>query len=191
MTTRTERCKSLVAAIETLSQTEIEEMFKMIHKRHKDYTRNNNGVFINLTWVNEELLQDLENYVCFCIRSRSELQKFESLCDVLNSNSKTARTIDDAEYTDTLGTQQTTHPMHPTQQQTATNVHDENVTENVMEGESLGVTEDVAVDEERTPYRMSSSARFTMLKKRYSKQMNEYLHEYESDLKPDRYVYTT
>ena len=187
MTTRTERCKSLVAAIETLSQTEIEEMFKMIHKRHKDYTRNNNGVFINLTWVNEELLQDLENYVCFCIRSRSELQKFESLCDVLNS--KTARCIDDAKYIDTLDTldtQQTTQ-----QQQTVTLVHDENVSENVLEGESLGVTEDVAVDEERTPYRMSSSARFTMLKKRYSKQMNEYLHEYESDLKPDRYVYTT
>ena len=64
-------------------------MFKMIHKRHKDYTRNNNGVFINLTWVNEDLLNDLENYVRFCTCSRTELRKFESLCDVLNSSMKT------------------------------------------------------------------------------------------------------
>ena len=62
-----ERCKKLVSAVENISQNEMEEIFKMIHNYGCNYTRNNNGLFVNLTWIPEELLIKLEKYVNFCI----------------------------------------------------------------------------------------------------------------------------
>lgn len=82
--THIERCKQLATVVETLSQTETDELFKIIHTRHQGYTRNNNGIFLNLTWLDEQTIRCIEDYVTFCTRSRTELQKFESLCDVLS-----------------------------------------------------------------------------------------------------------
>jgi hypothetical protein len=81
---KNERCKQLISSVENVSQNEIEEIFKMIHSHGCDYTRNNNGLFINLTWIPDELLEELEQYVKFCNRSQTELKKYESICDVLN-----------------------------------------------------------------------------------------------------------
>jgi hypothetical protein len=71
---KNERCKQLIASIENISQNEMEEIFKMIHNHGCDYTRNNNGLFINLTWIPDELLKELEQYVKFCNRSQTELR---------------------------------------------------------------------------------------------------------------------
>lgn len=82
----TERCRKLVSTIQQLEKTEIEELFKLLHANGCRYTSNNHGVFLNLTWLSEEILQKIETYVAFCVRSRHEVQKYESLCDVLNRN---------------------------------------------------------------------------------------------------------
>ena len=65
-----DRCKQLVNIVKKLSKTETEELFKMIHKNIKNYTRNNNGVFINLAWVDNDILEKIEQYVHFCSSSR-------------------------------------------------------------------------------------------------------------------------
>lgn len=85
----TDRCKKLVATIQQLEQTELQELFKMLHTNGCKYTTNNHGVFINLSWLNDDTLKKIETYVAFCTRSRNEVQKYESLCDVLNSGIKT------------------------------------------------------------------------------------------------------
>lgn len=82
---RVERCKRIAAAVETLSQTETEELFRIIHKHRFDYTRNNHGVFINLSWVPDAVLKQMEEYIEFCHQSKHELKRYESLCDALNS----------------------------------------------------------------------------------------------------------
>lgn len=79
-----ERRKKLVSAVEKLSDTELEELFKMIHSNGCNYTKNNNGIFLNLAWIDEELLNKLEKYIEFCNKSRIEIKMYESLCDVLN-----------------------------------------------------------------------------------------------------------
>lgn len=79
-----DRCKRIVSAIETLSETEVEELFRMIHRNNYNYTKNNHGVFINLSWIPEHMISLMEKYVEFCHRSKVELQKYESICDVLN-----------------------------------------------------------------------------------------------------------
>lgn len=82
----TERCRKLVATIQQLEKTEVEELFKMLHANGCRYTANNHGVFMNLSWMPDETLQKIETYVAFCVRSKNEVQKYESLCDVLNRN---------------------------------------------------------------------------------------------------------
>lgn len=79
-----ERCKKLVNDIRHLSQVEVEEIFKIIHESKCGYTRNNNGIFVNLAWLDHDIIDRVEKYVCFCTKSQTELTKYESLCDVLN-----------------------------------------------------------------------------------------------------------
>ena len=80
-----ERCRKIAAAVETLSQTESEELFRILHKHRFDYTRNNHGVFINLSWVPDVVLSQMEEYIQFCHQSKHELRKYESICDALNT----------------------------------------------------------------------------------------------------------
>jgi hypothetical protein len=78
-----DRCKQLVASIQLLSITEKEELFKLLYKYKCDYTQNNNGVFINLSWCNSELLDIIDHFIHFCARSQNELGKVESQCKEL------------------------------------------------------------------------------------------------------------
>jgi hypothetical protein len=80
-----ERCRKIVHNIDTLSQNEVEELFRMIHRNNYTYTRNNHGVFINLSWIPEDMVVLMENYIEFCHRSKVELQRYESICDVLTT----------------------------------------------------------------------------------------------------------
>lgn len=84
MSMELERCKKLVADISVLSQVEVEEIFKIVHDSKCDYTKNNNGIFVNLAWLPNDILERLERYVRFCNESKKELIRYESLCDVLN-----------------------------------------------------------------------------------------------------------
>lgn len=130
-----ERRRRLVNAVEKLSETEIEELFKMIHNCGCNYTKNNNGIFLNLAWIDEELLQKLEKYIEFCNKSCIEIKKYESLCDVLNLK------LHNKELSEIETTKQTTV-------KTQNQVFDAN-------------DDDVK--------KMSSSAKFMLFKKKYSK----------------------
>jgi hypothetical protein len=81
-----ERCKRIVAAIQMLEHTEMLELFKILHADKCEYTRNNNGVFINLSWLSEDTLTKIERHIAFCTKSQNEVQHYESICDVLNKN---------------------------------------------------------------------------------------------------------
>ena len=137
-----DRFKKLVTDIQGLSQVETEEIFKIVHESSCDYTKNNNGIFVNLAWLSEDTIQKLERYVKFCVASKQELTKYESLCDVLNH-----RMI---EYIDDFPEVQASC-LGPTP--TVSSSQDENLHMNDSSS------------------RVSSSLRYYLLKKRYSKQM--------------------
>ena len=157
-----QRCKSLVSAVEKLSSTEVDEMFKLIHKRNTTYTRNNNGVFLNLSWLDEATLTYLEDYVKFCSRSHIELLKFESICDVLNSKNK----LKISSNTSDISTIDTN--------------------EGVLA--SACVEESVEEDIEENVTKISASARYALFKKRYAKQGIDVICDHENDLKPEPFV---
>jgi hypothetical protein len=77
-------CKNIQNSVSQLTNVEIIELFKIILATGENYTKNNNGVFINLNWLNEDTLEKLNNYILFCIKSQNEITKYELMKSLLN-----------------------------------------------------------------------------------------------------------
>lgn len=83
---RQEICNNIKIRIANLSQNEIEEIFKIIYKNNNNYSKNNNGVFINLSWLDMDTINKIDNYINFCIKSHNEINKYEVICNMLNDS---------------------------------------------------------------------------------------------------------
>ena len=71
-----ELCKKIKEELGNLNQNELEEVFKIIYKTNNNYSKNNDGVIINLSWINEDILNQIYNYIIFCIKSHNEINKY-------------------------------------------------------------------------------------------------------------------
>jgi|SRR5210317_244745 hypothetical protein len=72
-----ETAKRIEQLISKLSDTQMCELFKVFKKNKCSYTINSNGVFLNLSWLSEEALIDIEKYIIFCIESTNKLNEYE------------------------------------------------------------------------------------------------------------------
>jgi translation elongation factor EF-G len=86
-------CKYINDEIKQLNKNEIEEIFKLIHDNNVTYTKNSNGIFVNLSWIDIDILYKIEKYIIFCINSHIENKKHEILKNELSSNITTNNTI--------------------------------------------------------------------------------------------------
>lgn len=164
-----ERCKKVVNAIRDLGQNEIEELFKLIHKEQCHYTKTIHGIFFNLSWVSEETMQKIEQFISFCHTNNRELDRYESLCDVLN---------------------------HKLYEGAKTSNNDQNQNQNQKQGKSLqrvrqrpinATEQEDSECKKNIQTKVSSSMRFYLLKKRFSKPIIM-TTTYENDLMPEEYV---
>lgn len=92
-----EMCKYIQNNISKLCQTENDEIFKILYKNKSTYTQNNNGIFVNLNWIDEDILNQIYNYVCFCLKSQSEINKYEIMKNKLNDDTFNKDKNDDKE----------------------------------------------------------------------------------------------
>ena len=92
---RQEICKNIKTRIANLSQNEIEEIFKIIYKNNNNYSKNNNGIFINLSWLDMDTINKIDNYINFCIKSHNEINKYEVICTMLNDSINNKEKIDE------------------------------------------------------------------------------------------------
>ena len=92
---RQEICNNIKIRIANLSQNEIEEIFKIIYKNNNNYSKNNNGIFINLSWLDMDTINKIDNYINFCIKSHNEINKYEVICNMLNDSINSKDKIDD------------------------------------------------------------------------------------------------
>lgn len=81
-----ERCKRIETMIKSLSITQMEELFKILQKNKCEYTINNNGLFLNLSWIDSSILDHIELFINFCKESKKEIDKYELICKTLNDN---------------------------------------------------------------------------------------------------------
>ena len=88
-------CKKIKHDISNLNQNEIEEIFKIIYKNNNNYSKNNNGIFINLSWIDDNTLININNYIDFCIKSHNEINKYEVICNILNDSINSKDKVDE------------------------------------------------------------------------------------------------
>jgi len=81
-----ERYQRILQAVPSLSPMEVDELFKILHKTKCEYSRNDNGIFINLRWVCEKVLRKIEQFMAFCTKNRVELEKYEKLRRIMTES---------------------------------------------------------------------------------------------------------
>jgi hypothetical protein len=81
-----EICNNIKLKINDMTSNEIEEIFKIIYKNNNYYTKNNNGISLNLNTLDDEILNKINNYINFCIKSHNEINKYEDMCNMLNDS---------------------------------------------------------------------------------------------------------
>ncbi len=89
-------CEKIKNNILHLNQSELEEIFKIIYKSNNNYTKNNSGIVLNLSTINNDLLEQIDNYINFCIKSHKEINKYEVLCNNFSDVINTKEKIDDS-----------------------------------------------------------------------------------------------
>jgi len=89
-------CKKIQNDITLLSQNELNEIFKILFNNDSKYTQNNNGIFVNLNWLEYDIILQINNYIDFCIKSHKEIKKHEIMKNMYNENlNKKKMEVDD------------------------------------------------------------------------------------------------
>jgi len=89
-------CKKIQNDITLLSQNELNEIFKILFNNDSKYTQNNNGIFVNLNWLDYDIILQINNYIDFCIKSHKEIKKHEIMKNMYNDNlNKKKMEVDD------------------------------------------------------------------------------------------------
>jgi len=65
--------------IKNLNKNEYIEIFKIILNNNIKYTENNNGIFINLKYVNEQVMEKLLNFIEFSKINKKKFKKIENV----------------------------------------------------------------------------------------------------------------
>lgn len=70
--------KQLFEKINTLSKTEHEEIYKIVKKNNDiTFSKNKNGIFFNLSDINDSMYEDLDNFVTYCINNKKNLDDYD------------------------------------------------------------------------------------------------------------------
>ena len=72
--------------IETLQPSAHFEVFKLIKKYNIPYNENSNGIFINMSNLTQECIDELENHINWLDEQKSFLQKDEHVKDQYREN---------------------------------------------------------------------------------------------------------
>lgn len=69
--------KSLFEKISSLSGTEHEEILKIIKKHNVDFTQNKNGVFFNISDLDNSIIEEIESFVIYSLNNTIELDEYD------------------------------------------------------------------------------------------------------------------
>jgi hypothetical protein len=94
-----ELCKYIQTNVDKLSEIEINQIFKILYESKSTYSKNNHGVFCNLSWLNEEILDKIYTYIQFCLESHNEIHRYEMIKSLMTDNMSTREKQDDKTLT--------------------------------------------------------------------------------------------
>jgi len=160
-------CKTIQANVYKLTDNENLELFKIILDTNANYTKNNNGVFLNLNWIDEDLLNKMNNYIIFCIKSQNEISKYELMKTLLNDSINTKENNEDIE-----------------------NISNNKENINIEADNNVALLNGLSSNITNQKQKFSSSMKFYLLKKKFMKQNNNYNVCLENDLTYEDYLIT-
>jgi len=71
--------KKMVREIEDLSLDEHIEIFKIIKQMTDKYTKNDNGVFVNVSILDDNIIHQIDRFVKYCLDNKKKFDKDEEL----------------------------------------------------------------------------------------------------------------
>tara|TARA_B100000575_G_C23111878_1_gene642346 strand:- start:39 stop:515 length:477 start_codon:yes stop_codon:yes gene_type:complete len=81
--------KEIINKINTLTNIQQKEIFNIIKRNNINYTFNKNGVFIDITKIDNSLVDEILNYIKFIESNDISLNKIETLCTKYYNNRNT------------------------------------------------------------------------------------------------------
>lgn len=92
MDLKTETCENIISLdtqdilnlrnkITKMNRHDQIEILKLLRKKKIKYTENKNGIFINLTKLNNKMLLELQNFVDFSIQNKDTIEKEDIIRD--------------------------------------------------------------------------------------------------------------
>ena len=176
-------CKTIQANVSKLTDSENLELFKIILDTNANYTKNNNGIFLNLNWIEEELLHKINSYILFCIKSQNEISKYELMKTLLN---------DSINIKENNGEEELTIGADHNAANTANAANADNAANaaNAAFAEVQVGTSGIAINTASQKQKFSSSMKFYLLKKKFMKQSNICNVCLDNDLTYEDYLIT-
>jgi hypothetical protein len=86
MENKIEICKYIQNNVEKLSDIEINQIFKILYESKSCYSQNNHGIFCNLSWLDESILQQIYDYIQFCLKSHNEISHYELMKSLITDS---------------------------------------------------------------------------------------------------------
>ena len=80
--------KLLFDKINILSSTEHEEIFRIISKYNIDFTQNKNGIFFNISAIDDEIIKEIDCFVTYSLNNSKELDEYDKKLNECKINQK-------------------------------------------------------------------------------------------------------
>jgi hypothetical protein len=81
--------KQLFDKINVLSTTEHEEIYRIITScKNVNISKNKNGIFFNLSSVNDDIINEIDTFVNYCITNKEQLDEYDKKLNECKMNNK-------------------------------------------------------------------------------------------------------
>ena len=78
--------KALFDKINSLSSTEHEEILKIVKSHNISYSRNKNGVFFNMSALEDNVIYDIDKFVVYCMSNKKDLDEYDKIINECKMN---------------------------------------------------------------------------------------------------------
>lgn len=86
--------KALFEKINSLSSTEHEEIYRIINDNNVNISRNRNGIFFNISSVDDDIVDQIATFVDYCISNKDQLDEYDKKLNECKLSNKYGQVID-------------------------------------------------------------------------------------------------
>lgn len=80
--------KHLFDKINSLSSTEHDEIYRIINENDINVSKNKNGIFFNLSSINDVVLNEIDKFVTYCVNNKQQLDEYDKRLNECKMNNK-------------------------------------------------------------------------------------------------------